>query len=84
MTVMFSLKGGARMETLSISLLKQARRNSHLTLQQVANFIGVSESTLWRYENGKIVLTIDKLLQLIRLYDCSITDVIVEVSDENL
>ena len=71
------------METLSISLLRQARRNSHLTLQQVANFIGVSESTLWRYENGKIPLTIDKLLQLIRLYDCSITDVIVEVSDEN-
>ena len=83
MTVMFSLKGDARMETLSISLLRQARRNSHLTLQQVANFIGVSESTLWRYENGKIPLTIDKLLQLIRLYDCSITDVIVEVSDEN-
>ena len=71
------------METLSISLLRRARRNSHLTLQQVANFIGVSESTLWRYENGKIPLTIDRLFQLIRLYDCSITDVIVEVSDEN-
>ena len=67
------------METLSISLLRQERRNSHLTLKQVANFIGVSESTLWRYENGKIPLTIDRLFQLLRLYDCSITDVIVEV-----
>ena len=71
------------METLSISLLRQARRNRRLTLQQVANFIGISESTLWRYENGKIPLTIDRLFQLLRLYRCFITDVVVEVPNEN-
>ena len=72
------------MEILSNSLLRQARRNRRLTLKQVANFIGMSESTLWRYENGKIPITTDRLFQLLNLYGCSITDVIVEVSDENL
>ena len=72
------------METLSISLLRQARRKRRLTLQQVANFIGISESTLWRYENGKIPLNTDRLFQLLRLYECSIAGVVVEVPDENL
>ena len=72
------------METLNVSLLRQARRNRHLTLQQVANFIGMSESTLWQYENHKIAITADTLFKLLNLYSCSITDVIVEVSDENL
>ncbi len=67
------------METLSISLLRQARRNRRLTLNQVANFIGVTESTMWKYENGKLPLTTQRLFQLIKLYDCSITDVITEV-----
>lgn len=72
------------METLSISLLRQARRNRRLTLQKVANFIGITESTLWRYENGKIPITTERLFQLLKLYDCSITNVIVKVPDENL
>ena len=67
------------METLSISLLRQARRKRRLTLQQVANFIGISESTLWRYENAKLPLTTDRLFQLLKLYGCSVTDVVVEV-----
>ena len=68
------------METLSISLLRQARRKRRLTLQQVANFIGISESTLWRYENAKLPLTTDRLFQLLKLYGCSVTDVVVDVS----
>lgn len=68
------------METLSFSLLRQARRNRRLTLQQVADCIGVTESTMWKYENGKLPLTTERLFQIINLYDCSITDVITEVS----
>lgn len=65
------------MQALSLSLLRQARRNCHLTLCNVANIIGVTESTMWKYENGKLPLTSDRLFQLINLYHCSITDVIV-------
>ena len=64
------------METLSISLLRQARRNRRLTLRQVADCIGISESTMWKYENGKLSLTTDRLFQLLKLYNCSVTDVI--------
>ena len=71
------------METLSISLLRQARRNRHLTLKEVGKSIGLTESTLWRYENGKIPITIDRLFQLLKVYNCSVKDVIVEVPDEN-
>ena len=67
------------MENLSISLLRQERRNRHLTLQQVADNIGISESTMWKYENSRLPLTTERLFKLLRLYNCSITDVIVEV-----
>lgn len=67
------------METLSISLLRQARRNRRLTLQEVADHIGISESTMWKYENGRLPLTTDRLFEILSLYKCSVTD-IVEVS----
>lgn len=68
------------METLSISLLRQARRNRRLTLKEVANFIGVTESTMWKYENGNLPLTTQRLFQLINLYNCSIKEIVMEVS----
>ena len=67
------------MQNLSISLLRQARRNRHLTLQQAADHLGITEATLWRYENAKLPLTTDRLFQLLQLYGCSVTDVVVEV-----
>lgn len=67
------------METLSISLLRQARRNHRLTLQEVADYLGISESTMWKYENGKLPLTTERLFKILSLYKCSVTDV-VEVS----
>lgn len=69
------------METLSLSLLRQARRNRRLTLHQVAVAVSISNSTMWKYENGQLPLTVDRLFQLLNLYRCSITDVIVEVAE---
>lgn len=69
------------METLSISLLRQARRNRRLTLQQVAKQIGVTDSTMWKYENGKIPLTTEQLFQLLNFYGCSVENVVVGVSE---
>lgn len=67
------------MEKLSISLLRQARRNRRLTLHNVANAIGIADSTMWKYENEQLPLTVERLFQLLNLYHCSIVDVIVEV-----
>lgn len=69
------------MEILSNSLLRQARRNRRLTLKQVADSVGISNSTMWKYENGQLPLTVDRLFQLLNLYRCSIVDVIVEVAE---
>ena len=69
------------MEILSNSLLRQARRNRRLTLKQVADSVGISDSTMWKYENGQLPLTVDRLFQLLKLYCCSITDVIEEVAE---
>lgn len=69
------------MEILSNSLLRQARRNRRLTLKQVADSVGISDSTMWKYENGQLPLTVDRLFQLLNLYRCSIVDVIVEVAE---
>ena len=69
------------MEILSNSLLQQARRNRRLTLKQVADSVGISDSTMWKYENGQLPLTVDRLFQLLNLYRCSIVDVIVEVAE---
>ncbi len=69
------------MEILSNSLLRQARRNRRLTLKQVADSVGISDSTMWKYENGQLPLTVDRLFQLLKLYRCSITDVIEEVAE---
>lgn len=69
------------MEILSNSLLRQARRNRRLTLHQVAVAVGISNSTMWKYENGQLPLTVDRLFQLLNLYRCSIVDVIVEVAE---
>ena len=69
------------MEALSFSLFRQVRRNRRLTLREVANLTGISESTMWKYENGQLPLTVDRLFQLLNLYRCSIADVIVEVAE---
>ncbi len=66
------------MAKLSISLLRQARRNRRLTLQEVADSIGITESTMWKYENGKLPLTVGRLMELLKLYRCPVTDVLVE------
>ena len=70
-------------EAISLSLLRQARRNRRLTLQQVAEEIGVTEGTMWKYENNKLPLTVSCLMALLNIYRCSIVDVIVKEDDSN-
>lgn len=70
-------------EALSISLLRQARRNRRLTLKEAAERIDVAEATMWKYENQKLPLTVDRLLELLNLYHVSVVDVIVKEAERN-
>lgn len=71
-------RGLFTLENISLSLLRQARRNQRFTLRQVANLLGISQSSMWKYENGKVDLSVDRLFQLLHIYDCSITDILVK------
>ena len=66
---------------LSLSALRNARRRARLTLHEVAERIGVTDGTAWKYENGRLPLTTGRLLQLIGIYGCSVEDVIVKEDD---
>lgn len=63
-------------EKLNLNWLKKARRDKHLTLKNVGNMIGKDRSTMWRYEEGEIPLTVDVLFKLLDIYTISIKDVV--------
>lgn len=69
------------MEQINLSWIRKARRTAGLTLAQVAEAIGRDRSSVWRYENGKMVMPTDVLFKLLNLYKVSIKDV-VEIKEE--
>ena len=52
--------------------LRRLRRQRRLSLIDAAAMMGKSKSCLWRYENGKIVMSANTLLQLAELYGVSL------------
>lgn len=53
-------------------MLREARNRKGLTLKQVGDLLGISESTLSQYENGKREASYETILKLGELYDCSV------------
>lgn len=54
--------------------LKAARVNVGLTQKEVADRIGVSETTIFNWENGKNKMPLEGLVKLANLYSMSIDD----------
>lgn len=71
------------MEQLNLSWLRRARREKKLSLEKAGAILGKDRSTMWRYENGHIPLTVDGLFKLLSAYDKSITDVVMVVGGED-
>lgn len=63
------------MEKLNLSWLRRARRQRHMTVNQVAKAIGKTRGAVWRYESGQTDLTVGTLCRLLNLYGVSVTDV---------
>lgn len=53
-------------------MLREARKRKGLTLKQVGDMLGISESTLSQYENGKREASYETMLKLGELYNCSV------------
>lgn len=70
------------METLSLSLLRRARRKRHLTIKRVAEHVGKNKATVWRYEDGTTTMSVEMLFKLLHLYGVSITDVVIKEGEK--
>ena len=67
-----------------MGLLKQARRQSGITIDDASSFIGKSRSTMWRIESGKADISVSNLSKLLYLYKVSILDVFIRTSDKGV
>lgn len=66
------------MECINLNWLRRARRQRHLTVEKVAELVGKDRTTIWRYENGSIPITVEMLFKLLDIYNLSIVDVVVK------
>lgn len=58
--------------------LKQKRTEKGMTLQQVADKLGVNRSTIQRYEKANLQLYASTLIDLCKIYDADLTEFIGE------
>lgn len=54
--------------------LKDFRVKKGLKIKEVAQRMNVSRVTIWNYEKGKRKPSIDVLIKLANIYDCSVVD----------
>jgi len=61
--------------------MRAERARNNLTVQQVADAIGVHPNVVSRWENGKTEPKASNLISLCRLYDCS-PEYLLDMTDE--
>ncbi len=66
------------MDALKITL-KAARINVGLTMVEAAKHLGISESTLRKYEHGQAFPTVEEIKRIEELYKASYNDFIFSV-----
>lgn len=64
---------------IHIGYLRQARRNSGLTLSKAAQALGINKSTLSKYERGKSKVKSEILLKMADIYGLPIEELLKEV-----
>lgn len=60
------------MNLININFLRHLRREHHLSLATLGRIVGRNKSTIWRYEEGILVVPTDVLFKLADLYQVSI------------
>ena len=55
--------------------LKAARVNRGLSVKEVADSVGVTEDTIYRYESGKSSPKISVVVKMVDLYGVTISDI---------
>lgn len=60
--------------------LRELRRNSNLTLKEVAERLEVTMRSICRYEDGTREPSVDLIIKFCKLYDCS-SDYLIGLAD---
>lgn len=63
--------------------LRQLRKQNNLTQQDVATFLGITESAYGYYEQGRNEPSLDRLKMLANKYDVSLSYISGDASDSN-
>ncbi len=65
-------KGGTNMAKMEVNLrLKELRKNSNLTQEQMAKYLDVDQSLITKIENGTRVLSVTMIDKLCSLFGCT-------------
>ena len=56
--------------------LKDARKRSGYTQEQAAKKLGIDRSTVTKWETGKSMPRVDKLIELAHLYSCTVDELL--------
>ncbi|MBR3554213.1 MAG: helix-turn-helix transcriptional regulator [Clostridia bacterium] len=62
--------------------LRDCRRNKNMTQQQVSDLLGVDRTTYTLYENGKVQPTVEKMKQIAKIFDISLSDLLDPLEDD--
>lgn len=66
------------MTSLSLTLLRQARRARNFSTEQAGKLLGKDRTTIWRYETGQSDITVGMLCRMLDLYGITPHDVFVQ------
>jgi transcriptional regulator with XRE-family HTH domain len=64
-----------------MKIIRRLRENKDMTQEQVAKYLGTSQTMYARYENGMSKMPIRHLMMLVKLYDVS-ADYILGIADD--
>ncbi len=64
--------------------IKELRRESNLTQQQVADVLGCNQSTYSKYEKGTAMIPVAKMVKLADFYDISLNYLVGRTDDRRL
>ena len=63
---------------VDVDYLRRLRRQRRLSLEEAANLLGKSRSTLWRYENERVNMPSETLLRIAEVYGVSVNQLVTD------
>lgn len=56
--------------------LKEIRQQKNITQAKLADILGITQSALSQFENGKVVPTVERLIEFAQILNCTLDDLV--------